>query len=110
VRGTVLRGARELELAVSSDWSEVGRVNEKVGREFSLRMDLPRNVMEGKPLVFPAQSIWCRRDAGEEFYSMGFRIVKLEPSTRDVISALIRDFYRDDIDEERPDAEMNPEL
>jgi hypothetical protein len=88
----------------------IGEKPVRVGREFSLRMDLPRNVMEGRPLVFPAQSMWCRRDGGEEFYSMGFRILDLEPSARDVISALIRDFYREDIDEGEPGVEMNPEL
>lgn len=88
----------------------IGEKPVRIGREFSLRMDLPRNVMEGRPLVFAAQSMWCRRDAGEEFYSTGFRILNLDPSTLDVIRALIRDFYREDIDEEQPGAEMNPEV
>lgn len=98
----------------------IGEKPVRVGREFSLRMDLPRNVMresplgensvEGRRLVFPAQSMWCRRDGGEEFYSMGFRILELDPSARDVISALIRNFYREDIDEGEPGTELNPQL
>jgi len=97
----------------------IGEKPVRAGREFSLRMDLPRNVTrngppgeqaaEGRPLVFPARSIWCRRDGGEEFYSMGFRILSLEPSALEIIRALMRDFYQEDIDDEQP-GEMNPQL
>ena len=35
-------------------------------KEYALRMDLPRNVMEDRNLSFSAESKWCRKDASKD--------------------------------------------
>ena len=42
-------------------------------------MDLPRNLMADGHLTFSAESKWCTKDTNGDFYSMGMRIVKMNP-------------------------------
>ncbi len=65
-----------------------------VPARFSLRMDLPRNVMRERRLTFQARSKWCRRDGGGDFYSTGFRIEGMSAESLGVVRRLIRDFYQ----------------
>ena len=59
----------------------IGETPVRVGRKYSLRMDLPRNLMTDGHLTFSAESKWCTKDANEDFYSMGMRIAKMTRTT-----------------------------
>ena len=85
----------------------IGENPVRVGREYSLRMDLPRNVMENRHLVFSAESKWCKKDGGEEFYGMGFSILAIDAEALAVVRRLMEDFYQEELEEE-PGSEMNP--
>jgi len=76
----------------------IGETPVRVGRKYSLRMDLPRNLMTDGHLTFSAESKWCTKDANEDFYSMGMRIVKMTPEALTVVQKLAREFYREDIE------------
>ena len=76
----------------------IGETPVRVGRKYSLRMDLPRNLMTDGHLTFSAESKWCTKDANEDFYSMGMRIVKMTPEAIAVVQKLTREFYREDIE------------
>jgi hypothetical protein len=76
----------------------IGETPVRVGRKYSLRMDLPRNLMTDGHLTFSAESKWCTKDANEDFYSMGMRIVKMTPEALAVVQKLTREFYREDIE------------
>ena len=78
----------------------IGEKAVPVGRKFSLRMDLPRNLMADGHLNFSAESKWCTKDTNGDFYSMGMRIVKMTPEAVALVQKLTRDFYREDEDEE----------
>jgi hypothetical protein len=80
-----------------------------VDTAFSLRMDLPRNVMADASLKFSAESKWCRREAGGEFFSVGFRVSRISPEGLAVVQQLAKDFYQEEYEEE-PTADMNPSL
>jgi hypothetical protein len=74
------------------------------GKKYSLRMDLPRNLMVDAHLTFSAESKWCTKDQNGDFYSVGFRIVKMTPEALAVVQKLARDFYQEEID---PDLELD---
>jgi hypothetical protein len=76
----------------------IGETPVPVGRKYSLRMDLPRNLMADGHLTFSAESKWCTKDTTEDFYSMGMRIVKMTPEALALVQRLTRDFYREDIE------------
>jgi hypothetical protein len=76
----------------------IGETPVRVGRKYSLRMDLPRNLMTDGHLTFSAESKWCTKDANEDFYSMGMRIAKMTPEALAVVQKLTREFYREDIE------------
>lgn len=80
-----------------------------VNQVFSVRMDLPQNVMASRQLRFTVESKWCRRDAGVDFYSMGFRLVDIDAEGLSVVRQLTEYFYQEDI-AENPQADMNPSL
>ncbi len=71
-----------------------------VVKQYSLRMDLPRNVMIDRHLTFVAESRWCRRDSSGDFYGMGFRVVRISPEGLAVVNRLTRDFYQQEEDDE----------
>lgn len=76
----------------------IGETAVPVGRTYSLRMDLPRNLMPEGHVTFSAESKWCTRDASEDFFSMGMRIVKMTPGALALVQKLTRDFYREDVE------------
>ena len=76
-------------------------------KEFSLRMDLPAQRHGERHLTFSAESKWCRRDANEEFYSMGFRILSISREGLAVVRTLIHDFYLEDLEEDAA-TDLNP--
>ncbi|MBE3119084.1 MAG: PilZ domain-containing protein [Candidatus Atribacteria bacterium] len=79
------------------------------GMKYSLRMDLPRNVMQERHVAFTAESTWCRLDPSGNFYSIGFRFVELDSEGLEMIQRLANDFYREK-GEENPELDMNPPL
>ncbi len=88
----------------------IGESPVRVGRQYTLRMDLPRNVMEGRHLVFSAESKWCRKDGGEEFYSMGFSILAIDGEGLAIVRTLIKEFYQEELEEDEDGADLNPAL
>ncbi len=87
----------------------IGEKPVKPKKDFSLRMDLPRNVMADGHLTFSAQSKWCRKEAGGDFYAMGFRIVEMSPEGLAIMRALIRDFFQEPLEEDSS-TDLNPVL
>ena len=87
----------------------IGEKAVKPKREFSLRMDLPRNVMKDGNLRFTAVSKWCRKDVRRGFYSMGFQIQSISPEGLAVVRTLMRDFYREDLEGDSV-TDLNPSL
>jgi hypothetical protein len=85
----------------------IGETAVPVGRTYSLRMDLPRNLMAEGHITFSAESKWCTRDTTEGFYSMGMRIVKMTPEALSLVQKLTQDFYDE---EEEPGAEADADL
>jgi hypothetical protein len=63
-----------------------------VNKEYSLRMRLPNQMKERNKIIFSATSKWCKVDANPDFYLVGFQIDDLDSSTRDLVTALLRDF------------------
>jgi hypothetical protein len=87
----------------------IGETPLPTGRRYSLRMDLPRNLMSDMHLTFSAESKWSTKDQNGEFYNVGFRIVKITPEALAVVQKLARDFYQEDVESD-PDLDMNPSL
>ncbi|MGA2615094.1 MAG: PilZ domain-containing protein [Spirochaetia bacterium] len=87
----------------------IGEKAVKPKKEFSLRMDLPRNVMEDRHLTFAAVSKWCRKDASGDYYSMGFQIQSISPEGLAVVRTLIRDFFREELEGDSV-TDLNPVL
>jgi hypothetical protein len=87
----------------------IGEKAVKPKKELTLRMDLPRNVMESGHLTFEAVSKWCRKDSSGDFYAMGFQIKSISPEGLAVVRTLIRDFFQE---EQEGDAitDLNPVL
>lgn len=75
----------------------VGERPVKAGREYELRMDLPRNVMSDGSLTLRAQCRWCRaEEVDADTFTMGFDITVIDAETRSIVETLIRDFYGED--------------
>ncbi len=68
----------------------------EVNEDYRLRMRLPNQMKERDEIIFSATSRWCKSDANPEFYLVGFQIYDLEPATRDLIVALIKDFSQNE--------------
>ncbi len=60
--------------------------------DYRLRMRLPAQMKDRNEIVFTATSRWCRSDVNPDFFLAGFQMHDLEPSVRELIAALIRDF------------------
>jgi hypothetical protein len=88
----------------------IGEKAVPVEKKFSVRMDLPRNVMIDRHLKFDAQSKWCTADRSGDFYSMGFRIVDITPEALAVVQKLAREFFQEPEGDIDPEKEMNPVL
>ena len=64
----------------------------EVNEEYRLRMSLPNPTIDRYEIILSATSRWCKPDANPDFYLIGFQIYDLEPTTRDLIIKLIKDF------------------
>jgi hypothetical protein len=64
----------------------------EVNEGYRLRMRLPNQMKERDEIIFSATSRWCKPDVNPDFYLVGFQIYDLDPTTRDLISSLIKDF------------------
>lgn len=64
----------------------------EANEDYRLRMSLPNQLNDRNEIVFSATSRWCKRDANPDFYLIGFQIHDIEPTTRDLIGHLIKDF------------------
>jgi hypothetical protein len=87
----------------------IGENQLPAGRKYSLRMDLPRNLMTDTHLTFSAESKWCVKDQNGSFFSMGFRIVKITPEALEVVQRLAKDFYQEELEPD-PELDLNPPL
>jgi len=87
----------------------IGEKAVKPGKDFALRMDLPRNVMESGHLTFQAVTKWCRRDSSGDFFSMGFQIKSISPEGLAVVRTLIRDFFQEELEGDEA-TDLNPVL
>jgi hypothetical protein len=87
----------------------IGESQIPAGKKYSLRMDLPRNLMADAHLTFSAESKWCVKDQSENFYTMGFRIVKITPEALEIVQRLAQDFYQEEIEPD-PELDLNPPL
>lgn len=63
-----------------------------VDTNYRLRMRLPAQMKERNEIIFDATSRWCKSDANPDFFLVGFQMHDLEPSNRDLVLTLIRDF------------------
>jgi len=64
----------------------------KPGREFRLRLKLPKEVSGRDEIFLEAMSCWSKQDSNPEFYMTGFEIAGLEADLEKQIHLLIRDF------------------
>ncbi|MGO9410953.1 MAG: PilZ domain-containing protein [Spirochaetia bacterium] len=87
----------------------IGEKAVKPKKELSVRMDLPRNVMESGHLSFDAVSKWCRKDASGDFYAMGFQIKSISQEGLAVVRTLIRDFFQEELEGDAV-TDLNPAL
>ena len=87
----------------------IGEKAVKPKKDLSLRMDLPRNVMESGHLTFDAVSKWCRKDASGDFYAMGFQIKSISQEGLAVVRTLIRDFFQEELEGDAV-TDLNPVL
>ena len=87
----------------------IGEKAVKPRKEYSVRMDLPRNVMESGHLTFDVVSKWCRKDASGDFHTMGFQIKSISPEGLAVVRALIRDFFHEELEGDEV-TNLNPTL
>ncbi len=85
----------------------IGEHPVQLERTFSLRMDLPRVITTDNHLAFTAESKWCKTDGNGEFYSMGFRLVKISPKGLELVQRLARDFYQESEDGEDPEVDQD---
>lgn len=63
-----------------------------VNASYHLRMRLPTQMKESSEVLFDAVCKWCKTDANPDFYLAGFFMENLEPVSRELILALMRDF------------------
>ncbi len=64
----------------------------EVNQGYRLRMRLPNQIRDKDEIIFSATSRWCKRDVNPDFYLIGFQIHDLEPTIKDLIAHLIKDF------------------
>jgi hypothetical protein len=56
-----------------------------VGRDFPIRIELPRDVTEKPYMVFIARSKWCRPDRIDPtLFDAGFEIIQMTPSDSEI--------------------------
>ncbi len=64
----------------------------EVNEDYRLRMRLPNQMKDRDEIIFSATSRWCKSDANPDFYLIGFQIHDLDPTIRNLIVQLIKDF------------------
>lgn len=60
-----------------------------IGKDFTLRMQLPSTITGREEIHFIARSLWCKKDFNPDFYVSGYRIEKITPQEAKTITALI---------------------
>jgi hypothetical protein len=63
-----------------------------LNEDYRLRMRLPTQMKDRNEVIFTATSRWCKSDVNPDFFLAGFQMHDLEPSVRELIATLIRDF------------------
>ncbi len=63
-----------------------------LNEDYRLRMRLPTQMKDRNEVIFTATSRWCKSDVNPDFFLAGFQMHDLEPSVRDLITTLIKDF------------------
>jgi hypothetical protein len=87
----------------------IGKNPIEAEREFSLRMELPKNVMAGDQIEFRARCKWCRKNEPGNYFGMGFQFIDLRAEDKPTIAALMKNFCQEE-DEEDCVHDMNPPL
>ena len=64
----------------------------EVNEDYRLRMRLPNQMKDRDEIIFSGTSRWCKSDANPDFYLVGFQIYDLDPTIRNFINNLIKDF------------------
>ena len=62
----------------------------QIGKHYELRMVLPAEILSKQELVFPAESVWCKKDVNPDFYAAGFQIGGIPIEDVGIIESLIR--------------------
>ena len=63
-----------------------------VGKDYQLRMRLPKEFSGRVEILLEAKSLWCRKDENPDFHLAGFRIDGLAPDLAIHIKQLVDDF------------------
>jgi hypothetical protein len=64
----------------------------KPGRDFRLRLKLPKEVSGRDEILLDAVSCWSKQDSNPDFHLTGFEIAGLEADLEKQMHVLIRDF------------------
>ena len=64
----------------------------EVNKNYSLKMLLPKEMMEEEQMDFEAFCLWCRRDVNPEFFAVGFEMRELSSQSIELIKGLIAYF------------------
>ncbi len=63
---------------------------------FSLRMDLPEEIMAKSIVFFEAYSVWCTPDINPDFWNTGFRVLNMDAHDVELIDHMIDEYgFRD---------------
>ncbi|MEI8131766.1 MAG: PilZ domain-containing protein [Leptolinea sp.] len=62
------------------------------GKEFKLRMLLPREIEGKEEIEFEATSTWCRTDVNPSLFGVGFKFDYVDTLSRQIIFELIHEF------------------
>lgn len=60
-----------------------------LGKDFSLKMQLPSTITGREEIQFRARSLWCKKDFNPDFYVSGYQIKEISPQEVKTITALI---------------------
>ncbi len=68
----------------------------KTGKQFDLKMDLPKSAGEKKSVLFKTKSIWCTKGVNSDLYETGFEFVNISEKDLQMIDNIVYDFGFDD--------------
>ena len=57
--------------------------------DFSLSMDLPKDIFGAERMDFEARSVWCQPDIDPSFYNTGFRFTDVAAQDAKIIQQII---------------------